>query len=119
MNIKVLPFLLLLFCFVFVVVIVFLVFRDSSFVFLVWLFFHILIIFLAFSLSHFIILLFLDRYLFPKERQKGCGSRQGWGRGTGRNGGGETIIRIYCMKNIYFQLKKKISFSENWRFQFT
>jgi hypothetical protein len=43
---------------------------------------------------------------FPKRDRKGVDMvrrGRGRGRGTGRGEGRETIIRIYCMKKIYFQ----------------
>lgn len=52
--------------------------------------------------------------LFPKEDEKEVGELGGCGRGEelGENEGEETVIRIYCMrnlifnKNIFMQVKK-------------
>lgn len=49
----------------------------------------------------------LDAYLFSKKTEKGVESHGRGGCGILRDLGKETVIRVYCMKNIYFQLKKE------------
>lgn len=54
-------------------------------------------------------------FLFSKENEKEVGELGGCGgeEELGENGGGETVIRIYCMKNLIFnknifiQVKKR------------
>lgn len=45
---------------------------------------------------------FLGAYLFSNEKARVCGYLYGWGRGEGlgQAGGGETIVRIYCVLYI-------------------
>lgn len=70
--------------------------------FLVWLLFHVLICFLFILFYYY----FLDTSLFSNRNPK-CVGLDGKGDGTVRSKGGETVARIYCMKETIFNKRKK------------
>ena len=50
----------------------------------------------------------LDTYSFSKEKQEGYRSREEVvGETLERVGGGETVIRVYCIKTIIFNKRKE------------